>query len=67
MSNFVRLDSMDGQRRYVNSDCIQFLEAKNGDWESGSRVYLLPGPAGSQTIELSPEQTRYVLNELSKV
>ncbi|MBX8542487.1 hypothetical protein K5D41_22675 [Pseudomonas cichorii] len=67
MSKFVHVDSVDGKKRYVNSDRIQYLEANNSEWGNGSRVHLVPGPDGSKTIDLSPQETQYVLNELSKV
>ncbi|WP_122314939.1 hypothetical protein [Pseudomonas cichorii] len=67
MSKFVHVESVGGKKRYVNSDRIQYLEAKSNDWESGSWLVLVPIPAGTQTIDLSPAETQYVLNQLSEV
>ncbi|GFM72966.1 hypothetical protein PSCICL_39580 [Pseudomonas cichorii] len=66
MSKFVHVDSVDGKKRYVNSERIQYLEAKNNDWGNGSRVYLVPSQGNSQHFDLSSGETEYVLNELSK-
>ncbi len=66
MSKFVHVHSVDGKKRYVNSERIQYLEAKNNDWVNGSRVYLVPSQGSSPSFDLSPDETQYVLNELSK-